>query len=33
MAEKNVTDAAWTLLTSFQEANRIVAEHLVASQE
>jgi uncharacterized protein YukE len=33
MADKNVTDAAWTLLTSFQEANRIVAEHLVASQE
>lgn len=33
MAEKKVTDAAWTLLNSFQEANRIVAEHLVASQE
>jgi len=33
MADKKVTDAAWTLLTSFQEANRIVAEHLVASQE
>jgi uncharacterized protein YukE len=33
MADKKVTDAAWTLLTSFQEANQIVAEHLVASQE
>ncbi len=33
MADKKVTDAAWTLLTSFQEANRIVVEHLVASQE
>src|SRR5258708_36615863 len=33
MADKKVNDAAWTLLTSFQEANRIVAEHLVASQE
>jgi homoserine dehydrogenase len=33
MAEKKVTDTAWTLLNSFQEANRIVAEHLVASQE
>ena len=32
MADKKVTDAAWTLLTSFQEANRIVAEHLVAAQ-
>jgi hypothetical protein len=33
MTDKKITDAAWTLLTSFQEANRIVAEHLVASQE
>ena len=33
MADKKVTDAAWTLLTSFQEANRIVVEHLVASQK
>ena len=33
MADKKITDAAWTLLTSFQEANRIVAEHLVAAQE
>jgi hypothetical protein len=33
MDDKNVTGAAWTLLTSFQEANRIVVEHLVASQE
>ena len=33
MVDKRVTDAAWTLLTSFQEANRIVGEHLVASQE
>jgi hypothetical protein len=33
MADKKVTDAAWTLLTSFQEANRIVVEHLEASQK
>ncbi len=33
MADKKVADAAWTLLTSFQEANRIVAEHLVSAQE
>lgn len=33
MEDKKVADAAWTLLTSFQEANRIVAEHLVAAQE
>ena len=33
MADKKITDAAMTLLTSFQEANRIVVEHLVASQE
>jgi hypothetical protein len=32
MDDKKVIDAAWTLLTSFQEANRIVAEHLVAAQ-
>jgi len=32
MDDKKVTDAAWTLLTSFQEANRIVAEHLMAAQ-
>ena len=33
MADKNVSEAAWTLLTSFQEANKAVAEHLVAAQE
>jgi SMC interacting uncharacterized protein involved in chromosome segregation len=33
MDDKKVTDAAWTLLNSFQEANRIVVEQLVASQE
>src|SRR5260370_23323473 len=33
MEDKKVADAAWTLLTSFQEANRIVAEHRVAAQE
>jgi hypothetical protein len=33
MTDKKVTVAAWTLLTSFQEANRIVAGHLVAYQE
>jgi hypothetical protein len=33
MDDKKVTDAAWTLLTSFQDANRIVAEHLVTAQE
>jgi predicted Fe-Mo cluster-binding NifX family protein len=33
MADKKVTDAAWTLLTSFQDANRIVADHLVTAQE
>jgi len=33
MADNKVTDAAWTLLTSFQEANRIVVEHLVTAQE
>jgi hypothetical protein len=31
-ADKKGTDATWTLLNSFQEANRIVAEHLVVSQ-
>ena len=33
MEDKKVADAAWTLLTSFQEANRIVAEHLMTGQE
>ncbi len=33
MEDKKVADAAWTLLTLFQEANRIVAEHLMAAQE
>jgi hypothetical protein len=33
MTDKKVSDAAWTLLTSFQEANRIVAEHLMTAQE
>ncbi len=33
MADKKVTDAAWTLMTSFQEANRIVAKHLMTAQE
>ena len=33
MDDKKVTHAAWTLLNSFQEANRIVVEQLVASQE
>lgn len=32
MEDKKVAEATWTLLTSFQEANRIVAEHLVAAQ-
>ena len=33
MTDKKVADAAWTLLTSFQEANQAVAEHLVSAQE
>jgi len=33
MADKKVTDAAWTLMTSFQEANQIVAKHLMTAQE
>ena len=33
MVDKNVSEAALTLLTSFQEANRAVAEHLVSAQE
>ena len=33
MTDKKITDAAWTLLTSFQEANQAVAEHLVSAQE
>ena len=33
MTDKNVSDAAWTLLNSFQEANRVVAAHLVSAQE
>ncbi len=33
MVDKKITDAAGTLLTSFQEANQAVAEHLVSAQE
>ncbi len=33
MADKNISEAAWTLMTSFQEANKIVAEHLLAAQK
>ena len=33
MTDNKVTDAAWTLLTSFQEANQAVAEHLISAQE
>jgi hypothetical protein len=33
MADKKITDAAWTLLTSFQEANQIMAAHLMTAQE
>jgi hypothetical protein len=33
MVDKNVSEAALTLLTSFQEANRAVAEHLVSAKE
>ena len=33
MADKKVADAAWTLLTSFQEANQIMAAHLMTAQE
>jgi hypothetical protein len=33
MADKKSAEAASTLLTSFQEANRIVIEHLMAAQE
>jgi SMC interacting uncharacterized protein involved in chromosome segregation len=33
MTDKNVSEAAWTLITSFQEANQAVAEHLVSAQE
>ncbi len=33
MTDNKVTDAAWTLLTSFQEANQAVAERLISAQE
>jgi hypothetical protein len=33
MADKKVSDAAWTLMTSFQEANQIVVKHLMTAQE
>jgi len=33
MADKKVTDAAWTLMTSFQEASQIVAKHLMTAQK
>ena len=32
MTDKKVADAAWTLLTSFQEANQAVAEYLVSAE-
>lgn len=33
MADKKVSDAAWTLSTSFLEANKAVADHLAEAQE
>ena len=33
MADKKVTDAAWTLMNSFQDANQIMAAHLMTAQE
>src|SRR5712671_2857619 len=33
MTDHKVTDAAWTLLTSFKDANQAVAEHLISAQE
>src|SRR6266516_2273167 len=33
MADKKITDAAMTLLTSFQEANSVMAAHLMTAQE
>jgi hypothetical protein len=33
MADKNVSETAWTLITSFQEANQAAAQGLVATQE
>ena len=33
MADKKITDAAKTLLTSFQEANSAMAAHLMTAQE
>src|SRR5207237_9331211 len=33
MADKKITDAAWTLMNSFQEANQIMAAHLMTAQE
>jgi hypothetical protein len=32
MTDKKITDASWMLLTSFQEANQAVAEHLVSAE-
>ena len=33
MADKKITDAPWTLMNSFQEANQIMAAHLMTTQE
>jgi len=33
LADQNVSEAAWTLITSFQEANQAVAEYLVSARE
>jgi SMC interacting uncharacterized protein involved in chromosome segregation len=33
MADKKITDAAWTLMNSFQEANQVMAAHLMTAQE
>src|SRR5712692_3451839 len=33
MTDKKISEAAWTLVTSFQEVNQAVAEHLVSAQE
>lgn len=33
MADNKISDAAWTLLTSFHDANEAVVKHMVAAQE
>ncbi len=33
MADNKISDSAWTLLTSFHEANEAVVKHMVAAQE